>query len=419
MDLSSLDPAQARIRVDGERAIEERDYPSMTRPPGWRLAVLRTGKADACVYLSHWHWLLDGWSVAKLLAELAILLGAPGSLDEPGPAFSDYIAVEQAAHHDEAAREYWRVLLSRHAAPDLPAPRNSAPWQESVRIRSDLADITDDLRALAREHLVPLRTLFLTSHLAVLRTTCGADAYAISIMDGRLDAVGADRSIGLFLHPVPIGLAKSPVSWAEMMRQAYAAERELWPYRRFPVHLMSMAGTTQPPPIRTCFTYLDLARASGLHDLTETVRTGIPLLVDACPAWIEAEADPSMTALHPADIAARHRLALEAMLRNVDSAPDIPPCTAVTPGAPPVPDLLSELLGAWAAVLGRPGLPADVNVRELGCSSLDALHAACHLESALGVKVPVEILRLNPVPSEAARALAIWYSSPGSRLDLA
>ena len=86
---------------------------------------------------------------------------------------------------------------------------------------------------------------------------------------------------------------------------------------------MRQPGAVGPPPLRTCFTYADLGLAGAAAELAESVRTGIPLLVDATPAGFAAEADPDATSLDPAEVAGWHRSALAAALRDPADSPRI------------------------------------------------------------------------------------------------
>lgn len=315
-DLRGLTAEESAHRVAAERAAEESRPLSLTTPPLWRLTACHTGDAEAEIMFSHWHTLLDGRSVSLLLSALGITLGVPGAPPRWGPAFQEYVEIEQSAARDQSSGRFWGTVLAAHHAPALPPGTPGEPPARSVRDTVGIGHLTQEIQRLSREHRVPLRTVFFAVHLAVLWSMGSPGAYAVVVTDGRLERARANRSIGLFLNPVPFALPRRPASWDDMFTLTYMTERAIWPHRRYPWAVMRSPGIPGPPDMRTCFTYAELTVTGAADDLTESVCTGIPLLVDAAPSFFSAEVIPSMTSLDPGDVATRHLEMLQAAVRD-------------------------------------------------------------------------------------------------------
>ena len=66
------------------------------------------------------------------------------------------------------------------------------------------------------------------------------------VVNGRLEAEGGDRTLGLFLNTVPFSLRIQDESWRALVQKAFRAECELLPYRRFPLsEIQKLAGGRQ------------------------------------------------------------------------------------------------------------------------------------------------------------------------------
>ena len=65
------------------------------------------------------------------------------------------------------------------------------------------------------------------------------------VVNGRPEGDRAERALGLFLNTVPCRMRLGGGSWLELARAAFAWERTVLPFRRFPVaELQRMRGGT-------------------------------------------------------------------------------------------------------------------------------------------------------------------------------
>ncbi len=240
-DLTALAPparaAALRAWIEAER---RRDF-DWERAPLLRVQVHRLDDESFRLSLSFHHAILDGWSVAVLLAEL--FRRYRGEPLEPPPAlsFRDFAAAELAALGSEASREHWRRALAgagRTVLPRLGAPAGLAAAAGvrvlPVEVGSETAA---GLQRLAARLALPLKSVLLAVHLRVLAAAAGAAEVLTGLVSsGRPEGEGGDRVLGLFLNTLPLRLAvPGGASWLDLARAAFAAERESLPHRRFPL----------------------------------------------------------------------------------------------------------------------------------------------------------------------------------------
>ena len=230
-------------------------------PPLLRFHVHR--RADDRIQLT-WaehHAILDGWSVATMLAEVVTeylrRLGhhVQAEATVPAAVFRDFVALERQTVTSEEHRAFWTRQLSGVSATRLPRWRRDQAvdarrrfGQHSVAIAGD---ISRRLQDLARQLGVPVKSVLLAAHLKVLSTWTGRrEVLTGMIANGRPEAAGSERTLGLFLNTVPLCLSLEPATWIDLVRRAHQAELDVLPHRRYPL--------------------AEIQRAIGVHDLIET-----------------------------------------------------------------------------------------------------------------------------------------------------
>ncbi|RYD95072.1 MAG: hypothetical protein EOP50_08555, partial [Sphingobacteriales bacterium] len=148
-----------------------------SRPFAWEQApLIRFGfhrRSERTVQLSviFHHAILDGWSFASLLAEfLPRALAARQGVEAPVPplaaAYREFVALERQALESEAAQRYWREQLAQVSRARVnAAPRTPAQGPGPLLFREfPLTDsITQGLRALAHQAVVPLKSVLLAA----------------------------------------------------------------------------------------------------------------------------------------------------------------------------------------------------------------------------------------------------------------
>ena len=193
-----LDARLARLGEE-ERA---RGFDLAAAPP-MRLILVRTGETTWRFLWVRHHILLDGWSSARLLAEIAARYRGEAP-EGPAPRFRD--AVAWLAARDRTADEtFWRAAL---AEVDEPFRLSSGRAGPQGRARHELqldAGRTESLRAAARAKRVTLNTLVQAAWALVLARRTGRPALFGVTVAGRPDALpGADAMLGLFINTLPV-----------------------------------------------------------------------------------------------------------------------------------------------------------------------------------------------------------------------
>ncbi|MEM7482008.1 MAG: amino acid adenylation domain-containing protein [Acidobacteriota bacterium] len=238
VDLRPMSPSERRSALQGWLAGEPRRGFDWRRPPLLRVTVHRLAEDDFQLTVAE--PILDGWSVARLLRELLedyALRAAGGPVTErpsPSAAPRHHVALELAALESPEPSEYWcRVIAD--------APRGRLPEAVSQhsagRVRRRTSPVVGAALVAAAERLaLPLKSLLLAVHAVVMGRITGEDDVLTGMLfHGRPDLPDADRTLGLFLNPVCLRLRLGNRSWADLAAAAAAAERQMLPYRRYPM----------------------------------------------------------------------------------------------------------------------------------------------------------------------------------------
>lgn len=206
---------------------------------------------------------LDGWSINRVQLELFThyfaILGGGG----PAPAaktnyFAEYIRQERALLADDAPRTYWTERLSDREFAEVPRLRPATSDVSLVRIRDvDIAaELSEAVKALARRHKVPVKTVLLAAHMRVLSTLVGqAEVVSGYEHSGRPEELDAELTMGLFLNTVPFRLNADAPSWTALIRSGFEAEADFLPFRRYPMSAMKRDLRTTDPLFEVVFNF--------------------------------------------------------------------------------------------------------------------------------------------------------------------
>ncbi|HYU24351.1 MAG TPA: amino acid adenylation domain-containing protein, partial [Thermoanaerobaculia bacterium] len=221
-------------------ALAKSEHFDTARAPLLRVALHRLGEASFHLGMAEHHAILDGWSHAALLTELLqrylALLGQRAPLpDAPERAtFRDFVARERASAQSSETAAWWSAELA-DAEATLVAPaaeRAQTPRSRMVAVGDEIAGRID---AFARELGVPVKSVALTAHLAVLSTLAGrADVITGLTSHGRLEVEGGEAVLGLFLNTLAFR-HRIAGSWRSLVRSVFEHEQQLMPHRWWPL----------------------------------------------------------------------------------------------------------------------------------------------------------------------------------------
>ncbi|AOK18296.1 non-ribosomal peptide synthetase [Burkholderia cepacia] len=206
-------------------------------PPLMRLTLIRvTDDAWRVVWTRH-HVLLDGWSTARLLADVQRDYRAPDAVSpfasRPARRYRDFIA--WLGTRDRAADErFWTERLARLDAPTLIAERTADRADaDMVTWRATLdADATTRIAQTARALKLTVNTLVQGAWALALQRMTHQPAVAFgATVAGRPDALAdVDSVLGLFINTVPVITAPAPqqraADWLRALQRDNAAAAE-------------------------------------------------------------------------------------------------------------------------------------------------------------------------------------------------
>src|SRR5262249_15701742 len=134
--------------------------------------------------LSFHHAVIDGWSDATMLVQLALdyyrlLTGGAQEFETPATSYRDFIALERRAVESEEHRRFWLEHLREATPLKLPRwePRTPVAPDSRRGVYLEPVDITPEvsskLQQLARSLAVPLKSILLAAHLRVMSALGG------------------------------------------------------------------------------------------------------------------------------------------------------------------------------------------------------------------------------------------------------
>ncbi|MEU4221988.1 condensation domain-containing protein, partial [Actinoplanes sp. NPDC026623] len=212
VDLAGCPAAEAAARLEAVLEADRARRFDVTRPPLVRCTLVRDpGGADLILTLHH--LLLDGWSMAIVVRELAALYAGRAAGLPPAPPFRDYLSWLQE-QDGAAAAGAWRAALAGLAQP--PRVAGDAPPRGAVlpgSIERELpAGLTAAVHRRARHTGVTVNTLVQAAWgLVLARMTGAADVVFGAVVSGRPPELpGVDTMVGLLVNTVPVRVRLRP-----------------------------------------------------------------------------------------------------------------------------------------------------------------------------------------------------------------
>ncbi|HKV10096.1 MAG TPA: amino acid adenylation domain-containing protein [Thermoanaerobaculia bacterium] len=244
-DLRHLSPAEQEEVLEAWVEEEKRRGFNPAELPLIRYQVHRRSDETFQFSLSFHHAIIDGWSDATMLTELALshlalLRGHAIPFEPPATHYRDFVALEQEALASAEARGYWLDLLAGSSFVEVPRWRTSPASGTTRGVLNLLVPLGDEIGAglqrLALQTAVPLKNVLLAAHLRALAALSGQpDILTALTSSGRLEARDGERVLGLFLNSIPFRLRLPGGTWSDLVRETYRAEEASLPYRRYPL----------------------------------------------------------------------------------------------------------------------------------------------------------------------------------------
>ena len=302
-DLRHLSTSQREAAFNAWFEGEKNRHFDWKSPPLMQFQIHRYTQETFQLSFAFHHAILDGWSVGLLLTELFqqyfLRLGKTGGSAAvlPQSAFRDFVALERASVASEEHQRFWKEKLSECTIAVLPRwqkfPREARIRQICTHNVAIPPEIAEGLKQLANGAGVPLKSVLLAAHLRVLSLLCGqSDVLTGLVANGRPEETDGEQICGLFLNTLPFRLQLSGGTWIDLVQQVFEAERELLPYRRYPLAEIQRNLGGQPL-FETAFDYVNFHVYQGLQTLKNLEILGEKFLAETnFPLLCEFSLDP-------------------------------------------------------------------------------------------------------------------------------
>ncbi|HEX7243138.1 MAG TPA: amino acid adenylation domain-containing protein, partial [Longimicrobiaceae bacterium] len=203
--------------------------------------------------------------------------------------YRDFVALERRTLESPACRGWWERKLAGatpERLPRLARTGSGAPRRVVQRVVELPGELVEGMRRVEEAASVPRKTVCLAAHLRVMSLLSGSPEVMTGVtVNGRPETADGERVRGLFLNTVPFRHRLPEGSWAELARSVFAAERELLPFRRYPLAALQESRRGEPL-VESAFNYVHF---HGLHDalraermdglaLEEHAETNFPLM---------------------------------------------------------------------------------------------------------------------------------------------
>ena len=198
--------------------------------------MIRLDDARHWLIWTHHHIFGDGWSSARLVAEVLQHVNG-GTLPTVQGSYRDYIAWLQGRDHAGAAT-FWCEALAKLDTPTLLA--NALPSSDrapeaaghaSIALAVS-AELTERLKSFAKRERVTLNTLLQGAWAQLLRRHSGQGAvcFGVTVSGRPAELAGSEEMVGLFINTLPIVDAPNPETavgdWLRQLQEQNLALRE-------------------------------------------------------------------------------------------------------------------------------------------------------------------------------------------------
>lgn len=374
----SQDDAEAAVR----RHVEDRRYHEYVFEAGAPCHLLRAYVLPERVtlILSFHHALLDGSSVANLISELlrdyghALGLHASPVPESAPPSPARHAYEERRTVERGEASRFWRTELEGCTPLSLNVFGPHEPWPSAGRHpashRLTLSrTLVEDLRRLAGERSMPVKSLLFAAHCLTLSLLSG-DAHVMTglVTHSRPEQAAAERMVGLFLNTLPLRVDTGDTSWFGVAEEAFRREQRIHPHRHYPLSLIQEDARDEL--FDTAFNYVRFHQLSetlelpglDLVDVQTFEQTNFTLLVNAVTdpvdgsVWLRIDNDgQAFTDGQVQVFADYYTRILDRVVHHPDEAPgwafltDDQPVPAAAPPVPSSPNVV-DAFAARAAV---------------------------------------------------------------------
>ena len=203
-----LEQLQAFLKSNQARGLD------LSTPPLMRLAIIRLAEDEYQVVWTYHNLLLDGWSKSLVVQEVLAFYHAHSqaqSISLPrSRSYRDYIAWLRRQDLSNA-ETFWREMLAGFSVPtpllmglkDVNPLGTTGYNEQKLRLP---ANVTEELKTLARQHQLTLNTIAQGAWALVLSRYSGEDdiVFGITVSGRPADLAGVESMVGPFINTLPV-----------------------------------------------------------------------------------------------------------------------------------------------------------------------------------------------------------------------
>lgn len=245
IDISNYSHKEQEIRIERMLEEEKKRKLDINKPPLIKFFVHIRSKESFQFTFNESHGILDGWSDTLIIKDLfmdyvsLLKSSKPAGLPVLKADYRDYVALELEAMNSERQKQFWAEKVSQSNYLKLPSlPTIMSPetttWGEIIQ-QID-ADVLAQANALAIKAQVPIKSVFFAAHYKLLQAYTGEKILTTGlVVNGRPEIPDGEKIPGLFLNTLPVTVEMKAENWFDFLKNVFAAEIEVWPYRRYPL----------------------------------------------------------------------------------------------------------------------------------------------------------------------------------------
>lgn len=248
LDKTSMDPSLQKSCIKEWMALEHQNKINIIRPPLIRFTLHKFAYDQYHFGFTFHHAILDGWSVASLFVEInacyqALKNGRPYTYVPLTSTFRSYVEHERKALEDKHQKVFWQQNL-RGYIPSKPtllpveAKEDETMLGGVVNYHSPINQTEfAQLRNVASKLNVPIRTILLSVHMAVVSYFLNSkDIVSGYVASTRLEEENAQYTKGVFLNTLPFRLkVTNDITWSNFIRSVYESELDIIAHRFYPL----------------------------------------------------------------------------------------------------------------------------------------------------------------------------------------
>lgn len=295
--------------IDDIISNEQQKAFDFSKPGLFRFIVSDIQSGSFRLTFSFHHVLVDGWSVASLIAELVTELASEGtneSAEENPICYGEYVRNEQIALRNPQLLTFWKDYLQSAELPDFPLV-NTQTLSDSTMEKQEYSLTTAESSAvlnIAKELEVPVDTVFLTLYHQVLCVMQSVNELSVGVvLNNRLEKEGGDSLTGLFLNTLPLRVqvyekeiegeseseSKDKKSFSEYVQRVSREKTKILANKALPYSKIKASLKLEQDVYHCAFNYVHFHIASGLvgengtgiyEQLKGYEKINIPLLIN-------------------------------------------------------------------------------------------------------------------------------------------